>query len=70
MTSYNEDVPVEQKKIDGDVGETDVEIASPTPGDGYGDTQNDLSDMHRLGKKQEFKVCKLKDIPLYRWTRN
>jgi len=22
----------------------------------YGDTQNDLSDMQRLGKKQEFKV--------------
>ncbi|KAJ8065439.1 hypothetical protein OCU04_006124 [Sclerotinia nivalis] len=55
MASYNEPVLVEGKSIDGDALEIGLRAASSTSGNGYGDTQNDLSDMHRLGKKQEFK---------------
>ncbi|CAD6442859.1 90bd4527-1b05-4edc-9b49-a094a9315455 [Sclerotinia trifoliorum] len=55
MASYNEHVLVERKSIESDAREIGLEAASPSPGNGYGDTQNDLSDMQRLGKKQEFK---------------
>ncbi|EDO04644.1 hypothetical protein SS1G_07127 [Sclerotinia sclerotiorum 1980 UF-70] len=55
MASYNKQFLVERKSIDREAREIGLEAASPSPGNGYGDTQNDLSDMQRLGKKQEFK---------------
>jgi len=35
--------------------------------EGYGDTQNDLADMQRLGKKQEFKVRALLKAFICQW---
>lgn len=64
MASYNEQVLIERKNIDSDERETNLEASSPTPGDEYGDTQNDSSDMQRLGKKPEFQVpCRLISQP-------
>ncbi|QSZ30875.1 hypothetical protein DSL72_000433 [Monilinia vaccinii-corymbosi] len=56
MALYNKQVLIERKSIDGDKQETNLEASSPTPGDERGDTQNDLSDMQRLGKKPEFQI--------------
>ncbi|KAG4030484.1 hypothetical protein MFRU_012g02170 [Monilinia fructicola] len=54
MPSYNEQKIIGRKSIDVDERETDTEAASPTSGGRDGDTQNDLTDMQRLGKTQEF----------------
>lgn len=56
MPSYNEQKIIGRKSIDVDERETDTEAASPTSGGRDGDTQNDLTDMQRLGKTQEFQV--------------
>lgn len=58
MTLHNEQVSEERKSINGEVREAGLEAGLPSPTDEYGETQNDVNDMLRLGKKQEFKVCK------------
>ncbi|KAF7948988.1 hypothetical protein EAE96_008166 [Botrytis aclada] len=55
MTLHNEQVSVERKSINGEVREAGLEAGLPSSTDGYGETQNDVKDMLRLGKKQEFK---------------
>ncbi|KAF7901881.1 uncharacterized protein EAF01_007179 [Botrytis porri] len=55
MTSHNEQVSVERKSINGKVREAGLEAGLPSSTDEYGETQNDVNDMLRLGKKQEFK---------------
>ncbi|KAM0156839.1 hypothetical protein ACHAPF_006040 [Botrytis cinerea] len=56
MTFHNDRASVERKSINGEVREAGLEAGLPSPTDGYGETQNDVNDMLRLGKKQEFKV--------------
>lgn len=56
MNSCNEHVLIEGKGIAANDQEIILEAASPDLGDQYGETKNDLSDMQRLGKKQEFRV--------------
>lgn len=65
MTFHNDRASVERKSINGEVREAGLEAGLPSPTDGYGETKNDVNDMLRLGKKQEFKVCKLQ----YSWPR-
>ncbi|KAF7880907.1 uncharacterized protein EAF02_006798 [Botrytis sinoallii] len=55
MTLHNEQVSEERKSINGEVREAGLEAGLPSPTDEYGETQNDVNDMLRLGKKQEFK---------------
>ncbi|TGO17175.1 hypothetical protein BTUL_0020g00620 [Botrytis tulipae] len=55
MTLHNEQVSEERKSINGEIREAGLEAGLPSPTDEYGETQNDVNDMLRLGKKQEFK---------------